>query len=141
VYFDLDISQLDAISAFTNITLDEVVYYRMPEGFYILGKYLFLNKTLYGLARAPRFWFKNLSSIFLSIGFRQILDTSCLFTSGVIIVFFYMDDIVVLNRKKNRAIAKKFKADLYQRYKLKDEEKLKWFLKLRIIRDREARKI
>jgi hypothetical protein len=52
-----------------------------------------------------------------------------------------MDDIAVLNRKENRAIAKKFKADLYQKYKLKDKEELKWFFKLRIICDREARKI
>jgi hypothetical protein len=47
-----------------------MVYYRIPEGFYVLGKYLLLNKTLFGLARAPRFCFKNLNSILLSIGFR-----------------------------------------------------------------------
>jgi hypothetical protein len=97
----------------------------MPEGFYIPGKYLFLNKTFYNLARASRFWFKNLSSIFLSIGFRQILDTSCFFTSKVIIVFFYINDIAILNRKKNKVITKKFKANLYQKYKLKDKEELK----------------
>jgi predicted GNAT superfamily acetyltransferase len=43
----------------------------------------------------------------------------------MIIVFFYIDDIAVLNRKKNKTIAKKFKADLYQKYKLKDKEELK----------------
>jgi hypothetical protein len=125
MYFDLDISQLDAINAFTNITLDEIVYYRMPEGFYVPGKYLFLNKTFYSLARVPRFWFKNFSSIFLSISFRQILDIPCLFTSRMIIVFFYINDIAILNRKENRIITKKFKADLYQKYKLKDKEELK----------------
>jgi hypothetical protein len=118
-----------------------MVYYRILERFYVPGKYLFLNKTFYSLARAPRFWFKNLSSTFLSIGFKQIPDTPCLFISGVIIVFFYINDIAVFNRKKNRTITKKFKADLYQRYKLKDKEKLKWFLKLKIVCDREARKI
>jgi hypothetical protein len=141
MYFDLDISQLDAINAFTNATLDKMVYYRIPEGFYIPGKYLLLNKTLYSLAWAPRFWFKNLSSKLLSIGFRQILDIPCLFISRVIIVFFYMDNIAVLNCKENKIITKKFKADLYQKYKLKDKEELKWFLKLKIVRDQEARKI
>jgi hypothetical protein len=121
----LDISQLDTISTFTNTTLDEVVYYRIPEGFYVLSKYLLLNKTFYSLARVPRLWFKNLSSTFLSISFRQILDASCLFTNRVIIVFFYINDIVVFNCKKNKIIAKKFKADLYQKYKLKDKKKLK----------------
>jgi hypothetical protein len=121
----LDISQLDAINIFINITLDEIVYYRILEGFYVLGKYLLLNKTFYSLARAPRFWFKNLSSILLSIGFRQILDTPCLFTSRIIIVFFYIDDIAIFNRKENKTITKEFKADLYQKYKLKDKEELK----------------
>jgi hypothetical protein len=102
-----------------------MVYYRIPEGFYVPGKYLLFNKTFYNLARAPRFWFKNLNSILLSIGFRQILDTPYLFTSRVIIVFFYIDDITILNRKENKTITKKFKADLYQKYKLKDKEKLK----------------
>jgi hypothetical protein len=102
-----------------------MVYYRILEGFYVPGKYLLFNKAFYSLARAPRFWFKNLSSIFLSISFRQILDISCFFTNRVIIVFFYMDDIVILNRKKYKIIAKKFKADLYQKYKLKDKEELK----------------
>jgi Reverse transcriptase (RNA-dependent DNA polymerase) len=118
-------SQLDAINIFTNITLDEIVYYRILERFYVLSKYLFLNKTFYSLARAPRFWFKNLSSIFLNIGFRQILDIFCLFTNRMIIVFFYINNIAILNCKKNKAITKKFKANLYQKYKLKDKEKLK----------------
>jgi hypothetical protein len=121
----LDISQLDAISIFTNIILDGVVYYRMLEGFYIPSKYLLLNKTFYNLAQALRLWFKNLNNIFLSIGFRQILDISCFFISRMIIVFFYINNIVILNRKENKTITKKFKADLYQRYKLKDKEKLK----------------
>jgi hypothetical protein len=43
----------------------------------------------------------------------------------MIIVFFYINDIIILNRKKNKIIIKKFKADLYQKYKLKDKEKLK----------------
>jgi hypothetical protein len=98
IYFDLDISQLDTISIFTNITLEEIVYYRILEGFYIPGKYLFLNKTLYSLARAPRLWFKNLSSIFLNIGFKQIPDIPCLFTSKMIIICFYINNITILNR-------------------------------------------
>jgi Reverse transcriptase (RNA-dependent DNA polymerase) len=96
-------SQLDTISAFTNATLNKVVYYRILEGFYVLSKYLLLNKTLYNLARAPRFWFKNLSNIFLSIGFKQILDIFCFFTSRMIIVFFYINDIAILNRKKKQS--------------------------------------
>jgi hypothetical protein len=90
-----------------------MVYYRILEGFYVPGKYLILTKAFYSLARAPRFWFKNLSSTFLSIGFRQILDTFCLFTNRMIIVFFYINNIAILNRKENKTITKKFKTNLY----------------------------
>jgi hypothetical protein len=79
-----------------------MVYYRIPERFYVLVKYLLLNKAFYSLTRAPRLWFKNLSSIFLSIGFRYILDTPYLFISRVIIIFFYINNIVVLNQKKTK---------------------------------------
>jgi hypothetical protein len=43
----------------------------------------------------------------------------------MIIIFFYINDIAILNRKKNKVITKEFKTDLYQKYKLKDKEKLK----------------
>jgi hypothetical protein len=36
-----------------------------------------------------------------------------------------MDNIAILNRKKNKTITKKFKTNLYQKYKLKNKEKLK----------------
>jgi hypothetical protein len=102
-----------------------MVYYRIPKRFHILGKYFFLNKTFYNLARAPRFWFKNLSSIFLSISFRHILDILYIFTSGMIIIFFYINDIIIFNQKENRIITKEFKTNLYQKYKLKNKRELK----------------
>jgi hypothetical protein len=43
----------------------------------------------------------------------------------MIIIFFYINDITIFNRKENKTITKKFNADLYQKYKLKDKEKLK----------------
>jgi hypothetical protein len=59
----------------------------------------------------------------------------------MIIVFFYINDIIIFNQKENKTITKKFKTDLYQRYKLKNKGKLKWFFKLKIIRDQETQKI
>jgi hypothetical protein len=43
----------------------------------------------------------------------------------MIIVFFYINDIIIFNQKENKTITKKFKTDLYQRYKLKNKGKLK----------------
>jgi hypothetical protein len=47
--FDLDGWQLDAINAFINLELDELVYYELPAGFQVPGKCIRLLRALYGL--------------------------------------------------------------------------------------------
>ena len=54
--FDLEAHQFDAVSAFTNSKLDEMVYCEYPEGFHQPGKCLFLLRALYGLRRSPLLW-------------------------------------------------------------------------------------
>jgi hypothetical protein len=51
--FDLETRQLDAINAFVNCDLDEVVYIRLSLGFEKPGKVLLLRKALYKLRRSP----------------------------------------------------------------------------------------
>jgi hypothetical protein len=51
--FDLETRQLDAINAFVNCDLDEVVYIRLPPGFEKPRKVLLLRKALYRLRRSP----------------------------------------------------------------------------------------
>jgi hypothetical protein len=51
--FDLETRQLDAINAFVNCDLDEVVYIRLSPGFKKPGKVLLLRKALYRLRRSP----------------------------------------------------------------------------------------
>ncbi len=53
--FNLEIVQMDAVNAFMNCTLDEVMYMRHPPGFKN-GKgntVLQLRKTLYKLRQSP----------------------------------------------------------------------------------------
>jgi hypothetical protein len=47
--FDLETIQLDAINAFVNANLNELVYMRTPSGFPVKNHVLRLNKALYGL--------------------------------------------------------------------------------------------
>jgi hypothetical protein len=51
--FDLETIQLDAVNAFVNAKLDELVYMRTPPGFPIRNHVLRLNRALYGLRRSP----------------------------------------------------------------------------------------
>ena len=71
-YFDLETRQMDAINAFVNCDLDEVVYMRLPPGFEKPGKVLLLNKALYGLRRSPLLWQKKLIDVFTNLGFELV---------------------------------------------------------------------
>lgn len=47
--FDLDVWQGDAVNAFANSLIDEIIYTMCPGGFTIKGKCLLLGRALYGL--------------------------------------------------------------------------------------------
>jgi hypothetical protein len=49
-YFDLELQQLDSISAFTNSTLRRKLYVRLPDGFRQAHKCLLLRRALYNIA-------------------------------------------------------------------------------------------
>ena len=55
--FDLETVQLDAVNAFVNCELDEVIYIKQPSRFEIdRNTVLRLQKTLYGLRRSLLLW-------------------------------------------------------------------------------------
>ena len=96
--FGLIAEQLDAITAFLNAKLDEVVYVRFPEGFEEDStSCLRLLRALYGLRRSPLLWLQELTAALIDLGLRNIPGEPCLFTNDDgVILFFYVDDIVLL---------------------------------------------
>jgi hypothetical protein len=52
-----------------------------------------------------------------------------------LIVFFYVDDIVVLVHLSKVDIHKEFEDKLFNRYKLRLMGQLNWFLRIRVVRD------
>lgn len=139
--FDLEIDQGDVVSAFINSDLDEEVYCELPDGFKLPGKIIRLLKALYGLRRSPRLWNKDLSATLEGMGLRPSKEDPCVFTNGWLIVFFFVDDIIRMYRKSDRAAAAAFAKELDGRYKMKDEPHVRWFLGIRILRDRSTKKL
>jgi hypothetical protein len=139
--FDLEAVQIDAVNAFINGLLDEEVYTYLPDGFKIPGKLLRLKRALYGLRRSPLLWLKELSSALLDLGLKPIPEAQCLFTNGRIIVFFYVDDMVILYHISHQSEFNQFKQSLLQRYEFKDLGELKWFLGIRVIRNRQDQRL
>ena len=110
--WDLTVWQLDAISAFTNNILEELVYAYYPDGYKQNGYCLQLLRALYGLRQAPKLWYKNLEKTLLSFGLKKSTEEPCIFSNDWLIVFFYVDDMVIAFRPADTDRTQKFKADL-----------------------------
>ena len=140
--FGLETYQLDAVNAFLNVDMDEVVYCQLPEGYEVPGSCCQLLQALYGLRRSPLLWLRNFSSTLTSLGLVQIPGEPCLFTdNNGIIIFFYVDDIVVLYQPTRRASAMRLIGQLDNEYEMRHIGELQWFLGVRIIRNRQLGKL
>lgn len=144
-HFDLDSTQLDGVSAFCNSAMDEDVYCALPEGWQELGldkdTCLKLLRALYGLRRAPVLWQQELTNACLAFGLKPVPEEPCLFSDGRLILFFYVDDIVILSRKADREHRDRLVDYLKAKYQMRSLGEINWFLNIRVSRDRAARKV
>jgi Reverse transcriptase (RNA-dependent DNA polymerase) len=139
--WDLQLKQLDAVNAFPNSPLDEEVYIELPDGFKQPGMIGRLLRALYGLRRSPLLWQRLLSTTLTDLGLKCALEEPCLFVNDWLIVFFFVDDIVYMYRDSDQDRATKFCQQLTGKFKMRDLGDLRWFLGIRIARDRERRRI
>jgi len=139
--WDLQIRQLDAVNAFPNSKLDEEVYVELPDGYKASGKVGRLLRALYGLRRSPLLWQKLLSGALQELGLQAGQEEPCIFLNDHLIVFFFVDDICYMFRDSDQAIADQFRDSLASRFKIRDLGELKWFLGIRVVRDRSRRRL
>ena len=72
VKHDLLIHQMDAVSAYLNGTLDEVIYMRQPEQFDDgTGKVCKLIKSIYSLKQSGRVWNETINQELLRMGLER----------------------------------------------------------------------
>jgi hypothetical protein len=141
--FDMEVWQLDAVNAFVNADIDSDVYIQSPEGYAGKGKCLKLIKALYGLRKSPLLWLNEFSKTLQELGLVPVPGVNCLFkhATETVFIFFYVDDILQLGFKKNIDLMTKLKDNLCKKYEMKDMGEAKWFLNVRITRDRQASKL
>jgi AraC-like DNA-binding protein len=116
--------------------LDEEVHVYPPDSFPEPGSYLRLQRALYGLRRSPLLWLQELTRTLQELGLKPVPESRCLFTNSRILVFFYVDDIVIAFHRKHEAEYQNLQKKLLQKYKFNELGELKWFLGIRILRDR-----
>lgn len=72
------------------------------------------------------------------MGLHQIPGEPCLFTNGNgVIFFFYVDDIVIASRPDQRHNVDFYVRCLMEMFEIRNLDAMKFFLEVRIIRDRE----
>jgi hypothetical protein len=141
IVFDFEIWQYDAINAFINNEIDEELYSECLNEFSRFDYCWKLNKVLYELKQISILWYRNLIKILKDLELQSISRINCLFVNDWLILFFYVDDIVIICLKENLNRMRFFEKSLMKRFEMRILEKLKWFLKIRITRDRINKKI
>jgi hypothetical protein len=139
--FNLELKQFDAVNAFVNASLDEDIFMEMPPGHRKQGTVLKLQKALYGLRKSPLLWQNELTTTLTSLGLKTVPHEPCVAIKNGIIVFFYVDDIVVAYRRRDRERADQVIKGLKNKYQLTGGDDLHWFLGMEVHRDRAQRLI
>ena len=104
---DLEIEQMDTVTAFLNSDADTDIYVQVTPGWKepgIASTYPFvckLQKALYGLKQAPRLWQRHLRGCLAEVDFGPFASDNCLYLNkqtGILIVT-YVDDFLILGKK------------------------------------------
>ena len=134
--FGLLMFQYDVNNAFLNAKVLRRLFVWTPEGFKSEhGKILLLLRALYGLREAPLLWYQELRNTLRKLGLQPVDNAPCVWTNKHLIVFFYVDDIVILVHPSNLHVHQQFEDDLLKVYKIRKLGQLKWFLGIRVVRD------
>jgi len=137
-YFNMEIRHYDAINAFTNARLEAPVYCHPPHGFSDPDHLWELHRALYGLKTSPLLWYKELTKSLKELGLEEVKDAPCLWKNDELLVFFYVDDIVVLAKPGHINSLNHFERNLLQRYEIRSLRDLSTFYGIQIHRDRES---
>ena len=133
-HYNLDIHQMDVKSAFLHRDLDEEIYLNLPNSFQDGGEDVVckLLKFLYDLKQASHVWAKVLREFLITYSLARLESDHCIYVGKNLIVAIYVDDILILS--KNRRSLRQLKAELKNRFKMKDLGPVKHYLGIEVHR-------
>lgn len=140
-YYDLELHQMDADTAFLNGILEETIYMEFPEGYTPKSKKatgLRLKKALYGLKQASRCWWTMVTEYLSELGFTRLQSDWGLYVrydnNSPTFVLVYVDDILIASRTVGEIEA--VKAALKAEWKWTDAGEAGYILGFKIQRNR-----
>ena len=125
-HLDLELEQMEVVTAFLNGNLEEDIYMSIPEGLVsnsIRNKVCMLRKSLYGLKQSPRQWYAKIHDFLIrERKFKSSSNDPCLYIrhedSKVLLVALYADDLLIASKSKSDICA--LKRGLSGKFEMKD---------------------
>ena len=141
-----ELSMADFKTAYLNAELDKNILLRVPAGMqsFPRASALQCNRALYGLHQSGRLWYQTLVDKLVSMGYSAQSDgEQCvlirpLASSRSIILGIYVDDILIVWDKRDKAAVDADLAQLNSQYKLTLLGEAKHILGIEVIIDRSA---
>lgn len=137
--YDLEMIQMDAISAFLQGDIDTEIYMAQPEQYEENSQVCLLNKSIYGLKQASRQWNLKLNSTLLKIGLTRSKIDPCVYylVNKTIMIFIavWVDDFLIFTNDEKAMT--EIKDKLKQEFSMKDLGKVKQCIGINVCRDRE----
>ncbi|KAI1000855.1 hypothetical protein K3495_g7345 [Podosphaera aphanis] len=137
---DIEMISLDAVNAFLNSALDEVVVCGLPPGFEMEGKKIRLQRALYGLPRSPLLWAQTVEKELRKLEFTKVSGVDCLMFDGVIYCFYFFDDFIAIALPQHKSKLDKFKSNLMDTFQMRECDENR-FPGIRLIRNCLERKV
>lgn len=131
------------MNAFLNakLTEEDEIYVVTPLGYYQSGVVLRLKRPLHGLRRSPILWQHLFKASLRHLGFHEISEEPCLYSNHRLLLFYYVDDIVLLARSEDLEEMDLCTQRLCKMYQMRDLGEISVFLGIHIIRDRKQRSL
>jgi hypothetical protein len=144
---DYELQQMDVQTAFLNANIKETVYMKQAVGYEKGGADIVckLNKTIYGTKQASHEWNNEINNFITnSLGFKRCISDTCIYvkisdSGNVMIIAIFVDDIISAFNHLDTAEWNHYKAQLSQKYTIKDLGNAEWILGMKITRDRSKR--
>lgn len=118
---DLEIFQMDAVTAYLQGDLEEDIYMEQPKGFKDnTGRVCRLNKAIYGLKQSGRVWNQKLDGKLRTFGLVPTKTDPCIYHNeeNTLIVAIYVDDFLIFH--KTTELLESLKTYLHEEFSMKD---------------------
>ena len=141
---DWEVHHMDVKTALLNAKMDKEMYIKLPDGAEPgkAGEVFRLNLALHGTKQAGRLWGIKFDKELKEMGAVRSEVDPCLYTwshpvHGLVYILVCVDDLIVAGKSLDGVQA--VKNSVSATFDVRDKEKVKEFIGMKVMRDREAK--